>query len=53
MKDVALLASRLGNVKSSTPVLKDGFGHFDFLTGSSLNEMVHFPIISLLPHPCT
>jgi len=50
---VALLASRLGNVKSSTPVLKDSFGHFDFLTGSSLNEMVHYPIISLLPHPCT
>lgn len=44
--------SRLPNVKASFVIPDEEFGHFDFIKGSNANEMVNYPLISLLPPPC-
>lgn len=47
LQDVQWLATKLGNLKSSTEI-ESPFTHGDFLWSTRATELVYLPIISLL-----
>lgn len=51
LKDVAWLKPRLGNLKGSIRVDSPSFSHGDFIWSPRLAELVHHPVIDLLPSP--
>nr|CAH0102067.1 unnamed protein product [Daphnia galeata] len=50
-EDVAWLKPRLGNLKGSIRVDSPSFSHGDFIWSPRLAELVHHPVIDLLPSP--
>lgn len=43
--------SRLGNLKGAIRVSSPTFSHGDFIWSPRLAELVHLPVIDLLPSP--
>lgn len=50
-QDVAWLIPRLGNLKAAIRVDSPTFSHGDFIWSPRLAELVHLPVIDLLPSP--
>ena len=51
MQDVAWLATKLSNFKSTIEVESRLFSHLDFLYDVRIKELVYDKVISLLPSP--
>ena len=49
-EDVKWVEARLGNVVGSY-LVPDSYGHFDFLTADTVNELVNWPILARMPPP--
>lgn len=43
--------ARLGNLKGTLRVNSSSFSHGDFIWSPQLAELVHLPVIDLLPSP--
>ena len=50
-KDVEWLASSLANLKGSIRVNASVFSHGDFFMSKNVSELVHKPLLALLPPP--
>lgn len=51
VEDVSWLMARLGNLKGTLRVNSSSFSHGDFIWSPQLAELVHLPVIDLLPSP--